>query len=48
MDLGEAEFINDMEALPGELFAVLVISSKANASIKSVDDSEAMVSFLLL
>jgi xanthine dehydrogenase molybdopterin-binding subunit B len=41
---GEAQYINDMKELPGELHGVLVLSTEANATIKSIDASNALVS----
>lgn len=48
MHVGEAEYINDMNHQPGELYAAFVISTVGNASIKFIDPAEALVRLLLL
>lgn len=40
---GEAEYVNDIRAELNELFVVFVVSTVANARLKSVDASEALV-----
>jgi xanthine dehydrogenase molybdopterin-binding subunit B len=42
--IGEAQYINDMCPEKGELFAAFVLSTVANATLKNIDPSEAMVS----
>lgn len=40
---GEAEYVNDIRAELGELFGVFVVTTVANATLKSVDATEALV-----
>lgn len=40
---GEAEYVDDIPATPGELFAAYVLSEVANADIDQVDTTIAMV-----
>jgi len=40
---GEAEYVNDIPKMPGELFGAFVLTTVGNASLKSVDASEALV-----
>lgn len=44
MGTGEAEYINDIRAELDELFGVFIVSDVANATIKSIDASQALVS----
>lgn len=41
---GEAEYVNTMAPVSEELFGMFVTSTQANASIVSVDPSDALVS----
>ena len=44
---GEAEFVNDIPAVQGEVHAAFVLTSRANCEISSVNVSKALVSFFL-
>ena len=41
---GEAEYVDDQPALPGELYGHYVLSTVANAKIGNIDASKALVS----
>ena len=42
--IGEAEYVDDQPALPGELYGHYVLSTMANAKIGNIDASKALVS----
>ena len=42
---GEAEYVDDMPALPGQLYASFVKSTQANATIQNIDTSAIVVSY---
>ncbi len=46
MFLGEAEYVNDIPKMNGELAGAFVLTTVGNARLKSVDASEALVSIL--
>lgn len=41
---GEAAYLDDIAALPNETFGAFVLSEYANAKIKSINATEALVS----
>lgn len=40
---GEAQYVNDIHAQPGELYGALVLTRVAQGTIKSIDATEALV-----
>ena len=47
IETGEAEYVNDIPKHAGELAGIFVTATVANATLKNVDASEALVSWLL-
>ena len=45
---GEAQYVNDIPSLPGELHGALVLTNVAKGELGKVDASEALVSVYLL
>ena len=43
---GEAEYVNDLPVVQGELHAAFVLTSMANCEIASIDPKQALVRFL--
>ena len=41
---GEAQYVDSLPVLPGQLFAQYVLSTVGNATIEKIDASEALVS----